>query len=75
MAGIIREADGVPIMMDVSILSDPPYTPDYSRHDIAEAANTTIDAQPLRGWRDHSGWFHGHRSGAGYGCGPASGPA
>ncbi|MBN9257837.1 Tm-1-like ATP-binding domain-containing protein [Mesorhizobium sp.] len=44
MAAIIRDAGGVPVMMDVSILGDPPYRPEYSRHDVAAAAGTTIDA-------------------------------
>jgi len=44
MAAIIRDAGGVPVMMDVSILGDPPYQPEYSRHDVAAAAGTTIDA-------------------------------
>ncbi|MBW8298432.1 MAG: Tm-1-like ATP-binding domain-containing protein [Hydrogenophaga sp.] len=44
MAGIIRQAGGEPVMVDVSVLSDPPYRPDYSRHDIAAAAGTTIEA-------------------------------
>lgn len=44
MAGIIREAGGRPIMVDVSILSDPPYRPDYTRHDVAGSAGTTIEA-------------------------------
>lgn len=44
MAGIIRDAGARPVMVDVSILSDPPYRPDYSRHDIATSAGTSIDA-------------------------------
>lgn len=44
MAEIIRTSGGEAVMVDVSILSDPPYTPQYSRHDIAEAAGTTIEA-------------------------------
>ena len=44
MAAIIRDAGGVPVMMDVSILGGPPYRPEYSRHDVAAAAGTTIDA-------------------------------
>jgi len=31
MASVIREAGGMPVMMDVSILGDPPYVPEYSR--------------------------------------------
>ncbi|ANK76309.1 hypothetical protein FA04_27360 (plasmid) [Ensifer adhaerens] len=44
MASVIREAGGLPVMMDVSILGDPPYQPEYSRHDIAEAAGVSIAA-------------------------------
>ena len=44
MAGTIREAGATPVMVDVSVLSDPPYAPDYSRHDIARAAGTSIEA-------------------------------
>ncbi len=44
MASVIKQAGGQPVMMDVSILGDPPYSPDYSKHDIAKAAATTIEA-------------------------------
>jgi uncharacterized protein (UPF0261 family) len=44
MAEVISGAGGVPVMVDVSILTDPPYRPDYDRHDIARAAETTIQA-------------------------------
>jgi uncharacterized protein (UPF0261 family) len=44
MADIIGQAGGVPVMVDVSVLGDPPYKPDYSKHDIASAAETTIQA-------------------------------
>ena len=44
MASVIREAGGLPVMIDVSVLGDPPYAPEYSRHDIAEAAGTSIVA-------------------------------
>ncbi|WP_448955568.1 Tm-1-like ATP-binding domain-containing protein [Labrys neptuniae] len=43
MADIIEEAGGQPAMVDVSILGDPPYSPAYSRRDIAAAAGTTIE--------------------------------
>jgi uncharacterized protein (UPF0261 family) len=42
MADIIGKAGGLPVMIDVSVLGDPPYLPDYSRHDIARAADVTI---------------------------------
>lgn len=44
MVEIIRQAGGLPVMIDVSVLGDPPYRPDYSRHDIAACADTTIEA-------------------------------
>jgi uncharacterized protein (UPF0261 family) len=44
MCDIIGKAGGLPVLVDVSILADPPYRPDYNRHDIAAAANTTIEA-------------------------------
>ncbi|MDO6965919.1 Tm-1-like ATP-binding domain-containing protein [Rhizobium alvei] len=43
MAGKISEAGGEAIMVDVSVLGDPPYVPEYSKHDIAFAAETTIE--------------------------------
>jgi uncharacterized protein (UPF0261 family) len=42
MAGKIAEAGGQAIMVDVSVLGDPPYVPEYSKHDIAFAAGTTL---------------------------------
>jgi uncharacterized protein (UPF0261 family) len=39
----ITAAGGQPVMVDISILSEPPYRPDYSRHDLAAAINLTID--------------------------------
>lgn len=44
MADIIGKAGGLPVMVDVSVLGDPPYMPDYSKHDVARAADTTIEA-------------------------------
>ncbi|OCC06667.1 hypothetical protein BA190_00045 [Labrys sp. WJW] len=43
MASVIREAGGRPALVDVSILGDPSYVPDHSRHDVAAAAGTSID--------------------------------
>lgn len=43
MARIIAEADGIPVMVDVSILRDPPYVPDYSKHEVARLAGKTIE--------------------------------
>ena len=44
MADIIGKAGGVAVLVDVSVLGDPPYVPAYSRHDIAAAAGTTMQA-------------------------------
>ncbi len=44
MADVIGKAGGLPIMVDVSVLGDPPYMPDHSKHDIAASAGTTIQA-------------------------------
>ncbi|MBT9370006.1 Tm-1-like ATP-binding domain-containing protein [Rhizobium sp. CSW-27] len=43
IAETVRQAGGRPVMMDVSILKDPPYVPDYSRFDIAESAGVSMD--------------------------------
>jgi uncharacterized protein (UPF0261 family) len=44
MRECIATAGGTPVMMDVSILGDPKFSPDYSKHDVAAAADTTIGA-------------------------------
>ncbi len=43
MAEVIGTAGGIPVMVDVSVLGEPPYIPDHSKHDIAHAAGTTIE--------------------------------
>jgi len=43
MADVIGKAGGLPVMIDVSVLGDPPYMADYSRLDIAASAATTIE--------------------------------
>jgi uncharacterized protein (UPF0261 family) len=40
----ITLAGGVAVTMDISILGEPKFTPAYSKHDVAAAANTNIDA-------------------------------
>lgn len=40
----ILEAGGTPVMLDVSILGDPPYRPEHDKHAVAAAAGTTIAA-------------------------------
>ena len=42
MSGCIADAGGQPFMLDVSVLGDPPYVPDYDKHAVAAAAQTTI---------------------------------
>ncbi|MBO9628137.1 MAG: Tm-1-like ATP-binding domain-containing protein [Shinella sp.] len=42
MAEVITTAGGVPVMVDVSVLGAPPYAPAHSKHDVAEAAGTSI---------------------------------
>lgn len=42
MSDRIAEAGGKAIMMDVSVLGDPPYSPRYDKHAVAAAARTTI---------------------------------
>ncbi len=43
MCDRITEAGGEPIMMDVSVLGDPPYNPRYDKHAVALSAQTTIE--------------------------------
>jgi uncharacterized protein (UPF0261 family) len=43
MQDCIGKAGGVPLLMDVSVLGDPPYRPDHDKHAIARAAGSTID--------------------------------
>ena len=43
MSNCIMEAGGEPIMMDVSVLADPPYKPHHDKHAVAKAAQKTID--------------------------------
>lgn len=42
MRTCIETAGGEPAMMDVSILGDPPYAPEYDKHAVAQAAGSTI---------------------------------
>jgi uncharacterized protein (UPF0261 family) len=44
MQDCIAAAGGQTVIMDVSILGDPKFIPTYSKHDVAAAANTTIEA-------------------------------
>jgi D-alanyl-D-alanine carboxypeptidase len=38
MRDCIGKAGGVPVMMDASVLGEPPYRPDYDKHAVAAAA-------------------------------------
>lgn len=44
MADRIRLAGGRPIMLDVSVLGDPPYKPEHDKHAVAAAAGKTVEA-------------------------------
>jgi uncharacterized protein (UPF0261 family) len=44
MRDCIIAAGANAVMMDVSVLKDPKFKPDYSKHDVATAAGTTIEA-------------------------------
>lgn len=37
----IDKAGGITVTMDVGVLGDPPFEPDYSKHDVARAAGTS----------------------------------
>jgi uncharacterized protein (UPF0261 family) len=43
MRRCLTEAGGLPILMDVSVLGEPPYAPDYDKHAVAAAAGATIE--------------------------------
>lgn len=43
LANTITKANAVPLLMDVSVLGDPPYIPDFSKHDVAAAAGHTLE--------------------------------
>ena len=40
MRDCITRAGGEPVMMDVSVLGDPPYRPQHDKHAVAAAAQT-----------------------------------
>ena len=44
MKDCIEQQGGTPIIMDVGVLGDPSFEPDYSKHKVAEATNTTNKA-------------------------------
>jgi len=41
MISCVEEQNGIAMIMDVGVLGDPSFTPEYSKHDVAKAANTT----------------------------------
>jgi uncharacterized protein (UPF0261 family) len=43
MSDCITKAGGEPVMMDVSVLGDPPYKLRHDKHAVAQAAQTTIE--------------------------------
>jgi len=43
VSGRIADAGGEAVMLDVSVLGDPPYAPAHDKHAVAAAAGTTID--------------------------------
>jgi uncharacterized protein (UPF0261 family) len=40
----VAEAGGLPLMLDVSVLGDPPYSPEFDKHAVATAGGSTIPA-------------------------------
>ncbi|WP_187968914.1 Tm-1-like ATP-binding domain-containing protein [Aquibium microcysteis] len=40
----IAQAGGLPLMLDVSVLGDPPYQPDFDKHAVAAEGGSTIPA-------------------------------
>jgi len=44
MKQCIEDQGGQALLMDVGVLGDPAFPPDISKHDVAAAADTTIDA-------------------------------
>lgn len=44
MRGKVAEAGGLPLMLDVSVLGDPPYQAEFDKHAVAAAGGSTIPA-------------------------------
>lgn len=44
MQAKVAEAGGLPLMLDVSVLGDPPYAPDFDKHAVAAEGGSTIAA-------------------------------
>lgn len=42
MRGKVAEAGGLPLMLDVSVLGDPPYRAEFDKHAVAAAGGSTI---------------------------------
>lgn len=42
MQAKVAQAGGLPLMLDVSVLGDPPYAPDFDKHAVAAESGSTI---------------------------------
>ena len=54
LAGVIRDQNGQVLTMDVSVLGDPSKPTDYSKHDVAKAGESSIEAAIASGDENHA---------------------
>lgn len=54
LSDVIRDQGGRVLTMDVSVLGDPSTPTDYSKHDVAAAGSSTIDAAIASGDENHA---------------------
>jgi len=54
LADVIHAQGGQVIMMDVSVLGDPPKPTDYSKHDVAQEGGSSIEAAIALGNENHA---------------------
>ena len=54
LADVIHAQGGQVIMMDVSVLGDPPKPTDYSKHDVAQEGGSSIEAAIASGNENHA---------------------
>lgn len=54
LSDVIRDQGGQVLTMDVSVLGDPSTPTDYSKHDVAAAGSSTIDAAIASGDENHA---------------------
>lgn len=54
LAGVIRDQGGMVVTMDVSVLGDPSVPTDYSKHDVAGAGGSSIQAAIDSGDENHA---------------------